>query len=203
MARHIGPKTRMSRRVGVRLFPKDDKIFAKRNFPPGMHGQGRRRLSGYGTQLLEKQKAKWMYGVLERQFRKYYEQAARSRGETGIKLLQFLETRLDNIVFRLGFSTTRPQARQLVSHGFFEVNGVKTDIPSYQVKVGDTIAVRGGRKKASKYFVNIEKYIAQHKPQEWLQLDAKALSGKLLSLPTPDMLDAAINTQMIIEHYSR
>ncbi|OGE88188.1 MAG: 30S ribosomal protein S4 [Candidatus Doudnabacteria bacterium RIFCSPHIGHO2_01_FULL_50_11] len=203
MARHTGPKSRMSRRVGTRLFPKDEKIFTKRNFPPGIHGAAsRRRISGYGHQLLEKQKAKWMYGVLEKQFRGYYKKAAKKHGQTGSILLQLLETRLDNTVFRLGFATTRPQARQLVSHGFIEVNGKKVSIPSYQVKVGDQISIRESKAK-SKNIENLKTIILKAQPPEWLQLDPRALSGRVLSVPARETLDATINPQLIIEHYSR
>lgn len=202
MARHTGPKSKKSRRVGTRLFPKDEKIFTKRNFPPGMHGQGRKRISGYGMQLLEKQKAKWMYGVLEKQFRRYYEKASKKQGQTGTLLLQYLETRLDNIVYRLGFAQTRPQARQIVLHGFIDVNSKKVNVPSFEVSVGDKINVRDG-KKDKKYVQTQKAMIAKYKAPEWLELDAKNLSGKLLSLPGPDNLDTIINSQMIIEHYSR
>lgn len=202
MARHIGPKTRLSRRSGTRLFPKDEKIFTKRNYPPGMHTQKKRRQSGYGVRLMEKQKAKWMYGVLERQFRRYYEKAAKKTGETGLLLFRYLETRLDNVVYRLGFAQTRPQARQLVTHGFFAVNGKKVDIPSYEVRIGDTVAVRESKKSGK--FINSQKAaLAKFKPPEWLKLEPDQLSGKVLSLPTPENTESILNTQFIIEHYSR
>jgi len=202
MARHTGPKSRLSRRVRARLFPKDDKILTKRNYPPGMHGQKRSRSSEYGVQLLEKQKAKWQYGLMEKQFRKYYEQAAKRKGQTGAQLIQYLEARLDNVVFRLGFAQTRPQARQIVSHGFIQVNGKKVSIPSYQVKAGDAVAVREG-KKATKYMQIQKAIVAKHKAPDWLQLDGKNLSGKVVSLPTPESIDSEINTQLIVELYSR
>ncbi|MEK9181046.1 MAG: 30S ribosomal protein S4 [Patescibacteria group bacterium] len=202
MARHIGPKTRLSRRAGTQLFPKDAKIFTKRNYPPGMHTQIKRRVSGYGARMLEKQKAKWLYGILERQFRRYYEKAAKKPAETGLLILQYLETRLDNVVFRLGFAQTRPQARQLVSHGFFEVNGKKTDIPSYEVRVGDVISVKES-KKAGKYIQSQKPLLSKFKPAEWLRLEAEKLFGKVVSLPTPENMESILNTQFIIEHYSR
>ena len=202
MARYTGPKTKKSRRVGVRLFPKDEKILTKRNFPPGMHSQARRRISEFGQQLLEKQKTKWLYGILERQFRRYYQRAAKQKGRTGQLLLQYLESRLDNVVYRLGFASTRPQARQMVSHGFFEVNGKKINIPSYEVKVGDVISVR--KSKQNSKLIQVQKAkLAKYKTPEWLQLDAKTLSGKMLSLPTEDSADVTINPQLIVEYYSR
>lgn len=202
MARYTGPKSKLSRRLGTKLFPKDEKIFTKRNYPPGMHTQSRRRISGYGLRLMEKQKAKRLYGVLERQFRRYYEQSAKKTGEKGRLLFQYLETRLDNVVYRLGFAQTRPQARQIVSHGFFEVNGKRVNIPSYKVKVGDVISVLQN-KKDGKYFQIVKPSLTKFKPLEWLQLDSSVLSGKMLSLPTPDNTEMAFNTQMIIEFYSR
>lgn len=202
MARYTGPKSKKSRRVATRLFPKDDKIFTKRNFPPGMHGQGRRRISGFGAQLLEKQKAKWLYGIQERQFRKYHERASKKRSQTGLLLMQFLETRLDNVIYRLGFAQTRPQARQLVLHGFIEVNGKKINIPSYEVRVGDSISVRDSKK--NKKNIQIQKaMIVKHKPPVWLQLDEKNMMGKLLGQPSFENLDSTINPQLIIEYYSR
>lgn len=202
MARHTGPKSKKSRRVATRLFPKDDKILAKRNFPPGMHAGGRRRISGYGQQLLEKQKAKWMYGVLEKQFYRYYQRAAKNKEATGSLLLQFLETRLDNVVYRLGFATTRPQARQLVSHGFLLVNEKKVNIPSYEVKSGDVIAISAA-KTDSKYVQNQKAYLTKYKTPDWLALEAKDLKGRVLTMPEKGDFEPAINPQLIIEHYSR
>src|ERR1041385_1719315 len=150
MARHIGPKIKASRRFGQALTTKAEKYLAKRNYRPGQHGQNPQRVSEYGMQLREKQKAKAIYGIMEKQFRLYYQKASRKVGVTGDALLQMLEMRLDNAVFRLGFGITRAQARQLVSHGFFNVNGKKVNIPSYQLKVGDEIAVRSNKQK-SKY----------------------------------------------------
>lgn len=192
----------MSRRAGTRLFPKDDKIMTKRNFPPGMHAHSRQRISNFGQQLLEKQKAKWMYGLFERQFRNYYERASVQKGQTGILLLQLLELRLDNVIFRLGFATTRPQARQMVSHGFVEVNGKKVNIPSYQVKVGDTVSIR--EKKRSSKLVQTQKILlSKHKTQGWLKLDANALTGSVIDRPDVAEIEQVLNPQLIIEHYSR
>jgi len=181
---------------------KDAKILQKRNFAPGVHGQNRVRLSEYGTQLREKQKAKVAYGILERQFENYFNKALRQTGVTGDNLLRLLESRLDNIVYRLGFAETRAQARQLVSHGFFEVNGKKVDIPSYQVRVGDTVAVRQAKQKKA-YIERIKEKMKSFKTLEWLELNPNALSGKVLSLPDMEGLGNLINTQLIVEHYSR
>ena len=202
MARYTGPKIRLSRRFGEALTKKAEKYLAKRNYRPGQHGQNPQRVSEYGMQLREKQKAKIIYGLMERQFRKYYETASKKTGVTGDALLQMLEMRLDNAVYRLGFGITRPQARQLVSHGFFEVNGVKVNIPSYQVKVGDEIKVRE-TKKNSQYIKNILPSLATTKTVEWVSLDDKNLSGKVLSKPLRDQIDSNINTQLIVEYYSR
>ena len=202
MARYTGPKIRQSRRFGEALTKKAEKYLAKRNYRPGQHGQNPQRVSEFGMQLREKQKAKVVYGLMERQFRRYYEMASKKVGVTGDALLQLLELRLDNVVFRLGFATTRPQARQLVSHGFFEVNGRKVNIPSYQVKVGDEIKVRE-TKKNSQYMKNIAQALANAKTAEWITLDAKNFSGKVLSKPSRDQLDSSLNTQLIVEYYSR
>ena len=167
-----------------------------------MHAGGRRRISGFGHQLLEKQKAKWMYGILEKQFYRYYLRAAKNKAATGSLLLQFLETRLDNVVYRLGFATTRPQARQLVSHGFLKVNGRRVNIPSYEVKSGDVIEITPS-KIDSKYVQNQKAYLTKYKTPDWLVLDAKDLKGRVLTLPVKDDFEQAINPQLIIEHYSR
>jgi small subunit ribosomal protein S4 len=202
MARYIGPKIRQSRRFGEALTPKAAKYLAKRNYRPGMHGQNPQRVSEYGMQLREKQKTKIIYGVMEKQFRKYYELASKNVGVTGDSLLQLLEMRLDNVVYRLGFAQTRPQARQLVNHGFFEVNTKKVDIPSYQVSVGDEISVREN-KKNSKYMKAANQAIAKAKVTEWLSLEPTNMKGKVLSIPTREQMESTINTQLIVEHYSR
>ncbi len=181
---------------------KDAKILQKRGFPPGQHGQNRTRVSEYGTQLREKQKMKINYGIQERQFRSYFEKALKQSGVTGENLLSLLERRLDNVVYRLGFSETRAQARQLVSHGFFEVNGKKADIPSYLLKVGDVVKVKDNKRKSKNISVLNEK-IKAYKVQDWLELDKSQLLGKIISLPTQGLVENTINTQLIVEHYSR
>ena len=202
MARYTGPTIRQSRRFGEALTKKAEKYLAKRNYRPGQHGANPQRVSEYGMQLREKQKAKVIYGLMERQFRKYYENASKKVGATGAALLQLLEFRLDNLVYRLGFAQTRPQARQLVSHGFFEVNGQKVNIRSYQVKVGDEIRVRES-KKNSGYMKSVAPTLANTKTGEWLSLEPKNFSGKILSKPTREQLDNSLNTQLIVEYYSR
>jgi len=202
MARHTGPKIRASRKYGIPLTPKAEKYLAKRNYRPGQHGQNSQRVSEYGTQLREKQKAKDIYGIMEKQFRRYYEKASKKVGVTGDALMQMLETRLDNVVFRLGFATTRPQARQLVSHGFFDINGKKVNIPSYQVKVGDELKIRKIKENHT-YIKNLAPVLAKANTPEWVSLDAKNLSGKVLSVPSKDQMENIINTQLIVEYYSR
>lgn len=181
---------------------KDVKILQKRNFAPGQHGQNRSRLSEYGTQFREKQKAKISYGVMERQFEIYFKKALKQSGVTGDNLLKMLETRLDNVVYRLGFAETRAQARQLVNHGFLQVNGKKVDIASFQVKVGDAVAIRPVKQKKA-YVEKLKDKIKNVKTLDWLQLDPNQLSGKVLSAPVIDALGSEINTQLIVEHYSR
>lgn len=200
--RYTGPKVRKARRLGMAFTAKDAKIMQKRGFAPGQHGQNKSRVSEYGSQLREKQKLKVNYGILEKQFRKYYTEALKKPGVTGDILLGMLESRLDNIVFRLGFAETRAQARQIVRHGFVEVNGKKTDIPSFFVKVGNVIALREQKKKTG-YVSRLKEKIKNFKTQEWLSLEAEKLSGKMLSVPTPEMIGNIINTQAVVEHYSR
>jgi small subunit ribosomal protein S4 len=200
--RYTGPKAKKARRLGMAFTPKDAKVLQKRNFAPGQHGQNRVRLSEYGLQLREKQKAKIAYGVMERQFETYFNKALKQVGVTGDNLLKMLEMRLDNIVYRLGFAETRAQARQLVNHGFFEVNGKKVDIASYQVKVGDVVAVRTGKQKKG-YFEKIKDKLKNFQTLDWLQVNPAAFSGKVLSSPVIDGLGHQINTQLIVEHYSR
>jgi small subunit ribosomal protein S4 len=201
--RYTGPKVKKARRLGFAFTAKDAKILQKRAYAPGQHGQGRRgRLSEYGIQLQEKQKAKINYGVMEKQFLRYFQTALKQPGITGDNLLRLLESRLDNIVFRLGFAETRAQARQLVNHGFFEVNGKKVDIPSYLTKPGDTVKLRENKAK-SKYMQTQKEKMKAASVQEWLQLNSQDMSGKVLSAPTPDQIQNLINTQLIVEHYSR
>ncbi len=202
MARYTGPKVKKARSFGEAVTAKDAKVLMKRNYAPGQHGQSKGRVSEYGTQLKEKQKAKWTYGVLEKQFRKYFEEASKKKGITGDALLQILESRLDNVVYRLGFAETRAQARQLVSHGFFDVNGKKVNIPSYRTRVGETISFRDTKKK-SKYVEVLKQKLKNAKTQEWLELNADALSGKVLSVPNQEQIESRLNTQLIVELYSR
>ncbi|MEK7651857.1 MAG: 30S ribosomal protein S4 [Patescibacteria group bacterium] len=202
MARYTGPKVKKARSFGEAITAKDAKVLMKRNYAPGQHGQSRGRVSEYGTQLKEKQKAKWTYGILEKQFRNYFKEASQKRGITGDALLQILESRLDNIVYRLGFAETRAQARQLVSHGFFDVNGKKVNIPSYRTRVGEVIAFRESKKK-SKYIDVLKQKLKNAKTQEWLELNSDQLSGKVLSTPNQEQIDSRINTQLIVELYSR
>ena len=200
--RYTGPKVKRARRLGMAFTDKDARILQRRPTPPGQHGQGRARISEYGLQLREKQKAKINYGVQEKQFLRYFDKALNRAGVTGDLLLQLLELRLDNIVYRLGFAETRAQARQLVSHGFFEVNGKKVNIPSYATKPGDSITVREN-KRTSKYMEARKEKWKSFQPQEWVAIEPQNWSGKVLSVPTPEQIGNQINTQLIVEHYSR
>ena len=201
MARYIGPKSRISRRFGEAIFG-PDKVLAKRNFPPGQHGNDRRRKqSEYGSQLAEKQKAKYTYGVLERQFRNLFEKAAKREGITGEVLLQLLESRLDNVVFRLGIAPTRAAARQLVGHKHITVDGKVLNIASYSVKPGQVIAVR----EKSKSLEVIEAALAgfNHSKYPWLEWDDNTKSGKFLHRPERADIPETIKEQLIVELYSK
>lgn len=181
--------------------------FERRPYPPGLHGQAarfRRKASDYALQLREKQKVKRIYGVMERQFRRYFEEASRRKGLTGATLLQILETRLDNVVFRLGLATSRAQARQLVRHGHIEVNGRKVNIPSYRVKPGDVIRVRD-RSRKSPFFRERAEVLAENAQQvpDWLELDVNNLAGRVLALPQRHHIDLEVQEQLIVEFYSR
>lgn len=211
MARYSGPVCKLCRREGAKLFLKGDRCFTakcafeKRSYPPGMHGRRarfRRKTTDFGTQLREKQKARRIYGVMERQFRRYFRIAERRKGVTGANLLQALESRLDNVVHRLGFASSRAQARQLVRHGHFDVNGTKTDVPSYLVKPGDQIGVRA-RSKTNAYFQAVAQEMEHRFVPEWLSVDANSLSGRVLALPTREEIEAPLNEQLITEYYSR
>ena len=209
MARYKDAVCRLCRREGMKLFLKGAKCFTdkcpieKRNFAPGQHGKDRKaKIVGYGLQLREKQKAKRMYFAQEGQFRNYFERAARSKGVTGELLLQQLERRLDNVVYRLGFAVARRQARQLVRHGHVTVNGRKVDIPSYQVNAGDEIAIRENSNKL--VVVEGAKEFASHQaPPNWLQVDRDAYKGRVLSLPKREDINLPINEQLIVELYSK
>jgi small subunit ribosomal protein S4 len=209
MARYIGPVCRLCRREGMKLFLKGERCYTekcaieKRNLPPGQHGKARKaKMLGYGLQLREKQKVKRTYGVLENQFRRYFEAADRQRGITGETLLQLLERRLDNAVYRLGFATSRPQARQLVKHGHFLVNGKKVDIPSYQLRQGDVVSLRQASEKNAAILHAIEEVKGRGIP-EWLALDAAASSGRVVSLPTREQINLPVQEQLIVELYSK
>jgi len=207
MARYIGPTCKLARREGVDLELKSParglESKCKLNQPPGQHGASRRvRLSDYALQLREKQKVRRIYGVLERQFRNYYKLAAKQRGATGENLLRLLESRLDNVVYRLGFSSSRAQARQIVLHGHFDVNGRKTNIPSYLVKPGDIITVRD-ISRGKTYFKEVSQILDDNQVPAWLSLDLTNLTGKMVDLPSRDDIDVSINEQLIVEYYSR
>ena len=211
MARYRGPVYKLCRREGQKLFLKGERCFTpkcameRRPYPAGMHGrrrQFRRRVSEYGTQLREKQKAKRIYGVLERQFRRYFEEAERRPGLTGLNLLMMLETRLDNVVYRLGLASSRAQARQLVRHGHFSVNGRKTNIPSYLVRPSSEIAVRE-RSKEMAYFRDVAQRLGERPLPEWLSLDEETLSARVLAFPSRDDVEIPVSEQLIVEYYSR
>ncbi|MGB0885381.1 MAG: 30S ribosomal protein S4 [Chitinophagales bacterium] len=201
MARYIGPKTKISRKFGEPIYG-DDKYFERRKYAPGQHGNARKRgnLSDYGVQLKEKQKAKFIYGLLERQFRNLFEKASRKDGITGENLLQALESRLDNVVFRMGIASTRSQARQFVGHKHITVNGSLVNIPSYAVKPGDIVAVRE-RSKAMELITN--SVAASKGSFEWIQFDASKLEGKFLELPKRDLIPENIQDHLIVELYSK
>ena len=206
MARYLGPKCKLSRREGTDLFLKsgvralDSKC--KAETVPGVHGARRGRLSDYGLQLREKQKVRRMYGVLERQFRSYYKEAARRSGATGENLLQLLEGRLDNVVYRMGFGATRAESRQIVSHRSITVNGQVVNIASYQVKAGDVVAVRE-KAKAQLRIKNALEIAGQRTAIEWVEVDAAKLEGTYKSTPERSDLSADINEQLIVELYSK
>ncbi len=206
MARYTGPKWRLSRREGVELFSSKRSALERRNYAPGQHGNKRVKLSDYGIQLREKQKVKRLYGVLERQFRRYYEKATGSKGITGSLLLQMLERRLDNVVYRLGFATTRPQARQIVNHGLVCVNDKRVDIPSFLVKVGDEVSVKP-KENIKKYIqTNIEmntQFQGREAVPAWVSVDPQHLKGKVLRFPEREDIAFPINEQLIIELYSK
>jgi small subunit ribosomal protein S4 len=193
----------------MKLFLKGERCYTekcaieKRNLPPGQHGKARKaKMLGYGLQLREKQKVKRTYGVLENQFRRYFEAADRQRGITGETLLQLLERRLDNAIYRLGFATSRPQARQLVKHGHFLVNGKKVDIPSYQLRQGDVVTLRQSSEKSPAILHAMEEVKGRGVP-EWLALDAAAPSGRVVSLPTREQINLPVQEQLIVELYSK
>ena len=209
MARYSGPVCRFCRREGLKLFIKSERCFTdkcsfeRNQSPPGQHGQARRmRVSEYGQQLREKQKVKRIYGLLEKQFRAYFVEAARRKGNTGENLLSLLENRLDSVVFRLGFGGSRAEARQVLRHGHVTVNGKRVNIPSYQVRTGDVVAVRESSRTQQRIVEALERAI--NRPQmSWLELDKDNLSGKVLSWPVRSELTLPIQENLIVELYSR
>lgn len=208
MARSTGPRCRQCRRYGIKLFLKGDRCFTdkcaleRRAYAPGQHGQMRRKLSEYGIQLKEKQCAKLMYGILERQFRRHFTSADRMRGVTGDNLLIILERRLDNLVFRMGFARSRSQARQFIRHGHFLVNNRKVNIPSYLVSQGDSITVAEKSRKLSAITEAMEAVERRGIP-EWLMFEKDAFRGKLMAHPSREQLTVPINEQLIVELYSK
>ena len=212
MARYTGPVCKLCRREGEKLYLKGSRCLSpkcaieKRNYPPGHHGREsqyrRGRASDYSLQLREKQKVRRIYGVLERQFRRYFQQAQQGTGLTGSNLLALLESRLDNVVYRMGFASSRAQGRQLVQHGHFNVNGRRTNRPSYIVSPGDKIAVREGSRKRT-YFKDLKEVAEQWTPPEWVRRDVAGLRGEMIRIPERQDIDLSINEQLIVEYYSR
>ena len=206
MARYKDEQCRICRREGQKLFLKGSRCYsekcARRNYGPGEHGQKRNKLSEYGTQLREKQKTKMYYGVGENQFRKYFEMASNKKGITGEELLTILESRLDNVVYRLGFAASRAQARQFVNHSQFDVNGKKCDIPSYLVKPGDVISVREIKKDNATIKANVEENANRPTP-DWLERDLDNLTGKVVRLASREDIDLPVEEHLIVELYSK
>lgn len=206
MARYTGPVGKVSRRLNLGITEKGQRILSRRPFPPGQHGPNakRRKVSEYGVRLVEKQKARYMYGVLERQFVRTFERARRMQGETGDNLFSLLERRLDNVVYRMGIATTRAQARQIVNHGHISVNGTKTDIPSFTVKVGETISVRPESRNLI-YFQNLGLVGGRSGSQvpAWISPEPNDLAARVVSLPTREDAEQGIRAQLIVEHYNR
>ncbi|MCX7572327.1 30S ribosomal protein S4 [Tumebacillus sp. DT12] len=208
MARYTGSVCRLCRREGVKLYLKGDRCYTakcaidRRAYAPGQHGQGRKKVSEYGTQLREKQKARRVYGVLEKQFRGYYEEATRRKGITGETLLQILESRLDNVVYRAGFAASRPEARQIVKHGHILVNGKRLDIPSYQAKPGDVISIADASLDTPRVKELVESAESKAAPA-WLERDLNTKSARIARVPARDEIDVPVAEQMIVELYSR
>lgn len=208
MARYAGPVCRLCRREGIKLFLKGDKCFGdkcpvtKRPYGPGQHGQLKRKLSEYGLQLREKQKARRFYGLSERQFRTFFERAARRKGVTGEALLQLFELRLDNVVYRLGFGASRKEARQLVNHGHVEVNGRKVDVPSCCLKPGDTVAIRA-RSRELPRFKELKEMAETRSTPEWLDRQLDEMRGTVLRRPSREEIDVPVEEKLIVELYSR
>ena len=208
MARYTGAVCRLCRREGLKLFLKGERCYTdkcaieRRNYPPGEHGQARLKFSEYSVQLREKQKLRRMYGVLEGQFRRYFAMADRTKGVTGETLLQLLERRLDNTVYRIGFATSRAEARQLVRHGHFRVNGRKVNVPSYLVRAGDTVTVRDRSQKVARIQESLE--LAQRRGvPDWLEITPESFAGRVKSLPARSDLTMPINEKLVVELYSK
>lgn len=208
MARYTGAVCRLCRREGMKLYLKGDRCYSgkcaidRRSYAPGAHGQSRKKVSEYGIQLREKQKTRRIYGVLEKQFRGYFEEAERQQGVTGDNLLRLLERRLDNVVYRMGLGASRVEARHLVRHGHFSVNGRKVDIPSFLVKVGDVIEVREKSKDSPRLKELIER-AADRTPPAWLEYEADQARGRMVALPARDQIDVPVQEHLIVELYSR
>ncbi|MFA7169785.1 MAG: 30S ribosomal protein S4 [Candidatus Paceibacterota bacterium] len=207
MARLLAPKCKQCRREGKKLFLKGERCYtvkcavARRAYAPGQHGQDRRmRVSEYCTQLREKQKVKRIYGILEKQFRKYYEEAARAKGDTGNLLISILEKRLDNVIYRSGLGSSRNQSRQLVNHGHFLVNGKRVDIPSFIVKAGDVISVKNEK---SAYFKNVRETLKGSQAPSWISVDEKKLEAKVNALPNEKEAELDVNMHQVVEYYSK
>lgn len=213
MAKYLGPVCKLCRREGEKLFLKGERCFTpkcsvdRRAYAPGMHGKSgqfrHKRESDYNRQLRAKQKARRIYGVLERQFARYYQESLQRRGLTGLNLLQILEARLDNVVYRLGYAANRAQARLLVTHGHFTVNGRRTDVPSMLVTPGDVIAVREGKSRTRTYFKDLPAVAEERNVPAWLSRDLRSLSGSIVRLPERTEIDGNLQEQLIVEYYSR
>jgi small subunit ribosomal protein S4 len=213
MAKYRGPVCKLCRREGEKLFLKGERCFTpkcsfdRRSYAPGQHGKSaqfrRRRQSDFNRQLRAKQKARRIYGILERQFNRYYKVSLQRRGLTGLNLLQILESRLDNVIYRLGFADSRAQARLLVTHGHFSVNGRRTDVPSMLLLPGDRVSVREGNSRTRTYFKNLPEIAETKNVPVWLDRDVKNLTGKLIRLPERAEIDGNLNEQLIVEYYSR
>lgn len=209
MSKYLGAKCKLCRREGEKLMLKGERCstgkcaIVKRNYPPGLHGpKGRARQSGYNTQLREKQKAKRIYNLLEKQFALSFERAIKQKGEAGENLLKILETRLDNVIYRLAIAPSRAEARVLVTHGHFQVNGIKVNIPSYNVKTGDIIKIKKSS-QTSKHFSGLAEKLKKAEIPGWLNFDLKDMSAKVLHLPSAENFESIIKTQMIVEFYSK